>query len=393
MNPDLNRLYQIAHKSEKLIIGLMSGTSLDGLDVALCKIKGDGPSTNVDLIKFETVAYEEEVKIKIRKIFAKESIHFHDLCLLNGWIARLHAEIILFLLKKWGFVPEEIDIIASHGQTVFHAPSPNQNFENSTLQIGDGDHIALKTGIITLSDFRQKHVAAGGEGAPLAVYGDYFIFSSPKENRVMLNLGGIANFTFLPASLNSKEIIATDTGPANTLIDAVVRKYFPDRQYDEDGKIAGDGEINNNLLKELKKNYFFNLPVPKTTGPEMFNLDFVQNAMRLSKTENISASGLIATLTRLSAETIAECILKNIKHNFKLYISGGGAKNNVLTGYLKNLLPGFDIAPINQLGIDGDAKEAVLFAVLANECLSGRKNYFENNAVPGIKMGKISFPN
>ena len=268
MNQNIQNLYQIAQKSSRKIIGLMSGTSLDGLDVALCEISDSGENTTVNLLQFETVNYSEDVKTEIRKVFAKETIPFQHLALLNEWIGLLHATIILDCLKKWNIPTTEIDLIASHGQTVMHAPKILHNIEkfpNATLQIGDGDHIAVKTGIITLSDFRQKHIAAGGEGAPLAVYGDYFIFGKKGENRIMLNMGGIANFTFLPTSMNPEGVFVTDTGTGNTLIDAFTRIHFPEKSFDKNAEIAKKGIVNLELLQALKSDAFFKKSFPKTT--------------------------------------------------------------------------------------------------------------------------------
>ncbi|MDX2046667.1 MAG: anhydro-N-acetylmuramic acid kinase, partial [Chitinophagaceae bacterium] len=200
MHRHIQKLYAIAAKPQRRIIGLMSGTSVDGLDVALCSIEGSGRDTNVSVEHFETVSYGKEFKEEIKSVFSKKQVDLEKLCLLNPWVALQHAEIINGCLKKWNIRNDEVDLIASHGQTIYHAPKALHGFSkfgNATLQIGDGDHLATATNIITLSDFRQKHIAAGGEGAPLAVYGDYLIFSKKGENRIMLNMGGIANFTFL----------------------------------------------------------------------------------------------------------------------------------------------------------------------------------------------------
>ena len=297
-------------------------------------------------------------------------------------------------------------MVASHGQTVFHTPKilhKLENFPNATLQIGDGDHIAVTTGIITISDFRQKHVAAGGEGAPLAVYGDYFIFSSPSENRLMLNMGGIANFTYLPASLDASEVFVTDTGTGNTLLDAFVKHYFPQKSYDKDAEIARQGTVIPELLTALKADDFFQKPFPKTTGPELFNMSYVENAIEKSKILPPSVIDLLATLTRFSAETIAEAIQNLFKQKqlskatiqqFKVYMSGGGMHNPLLVKHLKELLPDLEFKKTDDLGINGDAKEAVLFAILANECVAGgTTNFGSREGVPSVSMGKISFPN
>lgn len=400
MNQNIDKLYKIAQKEERLIIGLMSGTSMDGLDVALCKFRGSGGNTEVNIIAFETVGFTEDIKDEIRKIFAKSTIEFQQLCMLNPWIGNLHAEIINDCLKKWNISSEDVDLIASHGQTVFHAPKilhGLEKFPNATLQIGDGDHIAVKTGIITFSDFRQKHCAAGGEGAPLAVYGDYLIFSKRDENRILLNMGGIANFTYLAGNLNANEVFATDTGPGNTLIDAYVKKHFG-LPYDDNAKIASRGIVNQELLKELKNDKFFeeksgDVTLPKTTGPELFNLEYLKNAQEKSKTLEHSHEDILATLCRFSAETIAEAILQFKSNSCKIYGSGGGVHNPLIMSNLRELLPNFDFQKTDDLGVAGDAKEAVLFATLANEAIAGgQTNFGSRQGVPSVSMGKISFP-
>jgi len=396
MRAHIEKLYQISGKKSRRIIGLMSGTSLDGLDVAVCNIKGSGTETILDLEFFTTVPYSDEFRSEILQIFAKRQIDFQQLCLLNPYIGTTHANMILDCLTSWDIDIEYIDLIASHGQTVFHAPKKQHKlpgFPNATLQIGDGDHIAAKTGIITLSDFRQKHIAAGGEGAPLAVYGDHFLFSKEGENRILLNMGGIANFTFLPGSLDTTKIFTTDTGPGNTLLDAYAKRFFH-KPYDENGSIAASGKVNETLLAALKSFPFFKAPFPKTTGPEVFNFDYVESAIQQSKLISVSRQDIIATLTQLSAETISDAIrsVMNEDDAYTIYASGGGAHNPVLMSAISQAL-NRPVLKIEKLGISGDAKEAVLFAVLANEAVAGQQMHFgEKEGVPGVSMGKISFP-
>lgn len=371
----------------------MSGTSLDGLDIALCKYTNSGLETEVEVLNFTTVEYQEDFKNEIRKIFAKENISFQQLCLLNPYIANVHAEMINETLKKWNISATKIDCIASHGQTVFHSPKilhQLEKFPNATLQIGDGDHLAVKTGIITLSDFRQKHCAAGGEGAPLAVYGDYLIFSKENEDRILLNMGGIANFTYLCGDLNPEKVFATDTGTGNTILDAFVQKNFG-IPYDKNAEIASKGTINEDLLKELKNNSFFNAPIPKTTGPELFNLKYLSEAQKRSNTENIRSEDILATLSKFTADTILDCLNQSQVLPKKVFMSGGGMHNPLIVKFLKNGLPETEFLTTNQIGINGDAKEAVLFATLANEALAGGKVKF-GTKVPTVSMGKISFP-
>lgn len=397
MNPQLTKLGELAQRDSRRIIGLMSGTSLDGLDVALCQIRGSGLQTHVAVERFATVPYTEEFRNEIRKVFARQQIDFQHLCLLNPYIGIRHGEMVLQCLKEWGMDPAEVDLIASHGQTVYHAPKKQHgqdNFPNATLQIGDGDHIAVTTRIITLSDFRQKHIAAGGEGAPLAVYGDYLFFSKQGENRILLNMGGIANFTYLPGSQRAQEVFTTDTGPGNTLLDAFTRHYF-NKPYDEGGVLARSGTVHEGLLKSLKDHPFFSAPFPKTTGPEVFNTEYVQQAQRRSDTERLKPEDMLATLTRFSADTIASAINRIVRQGepYTLYASGGGAHNPVLMHYIQEQLPDFKLLRMEELGISGDAKEAVLFAILANETVAGGATHFgDREGVPSVTMGKISFP-
>jgi anhydro-N-acetylmuramic acid kinase len=399
MNKNIERLYNIANRSQRFIIGLMSGTSVDGLDVALCKFSNTGMDTTIELLEFETASYQDDFREEIASVFSKRNVDLEKVCLLNSWVAQIHADIILRCLDKWKRPADSVDLIASHGQTIFHAPKSlhkHAKFSNSTLQIGDGDHMAVKTGIITLSDFRQKHIAAGGEGAPLAAYGDFLIFSKKGENRIMLNIGGIANFTFLPGNLDADEVFSTDTGPGNTMMDAYIKTHFTGKYFDEHGQVAAAGKVNSGLLAALKDHSFFNEPFPKTTGPELFNLDYLQRAKEKSGTVSISHEETMATLNRFSAETIAGAIQKAMgsKSGFQFYASGGGMHNPVLLKNIAELLPGSDFKSTSVLKINPDAKEAVLFAVLANEAVCGGAINFGKgrNGIPNVSMGKVSFP-
>ena len=382
-----------------MVVGLMSGTSFDGLDVALCEIKGNGLNTKVKVVKFETAAYQPEFKEELKTVFSRRDADLEKVCLLNEWVAIRHAAIINSCLKKWGYSKKNIDLIASHGQSIYHAPKflhGKENFPNATLQIGDGDHIAVNTGIITISDFRQKHIAAGGEGAPLAVYGDYLLFSKKGKNRIMLNIGGIANFTFLPGDLDTSKIFSTDVGPGNTLMDAVVQKHFPGKYFDEGSAIATKGKVNNDLLEKLKDHSFFAGDFPKTIGPELFNLSYLQNALEKSKTITATTEDILATLNRFSGDTIAGAIKTCIEkdESYSVYVSGGGMHNPLLMENIKSQLPGMKFFTTGDLHMNPDAKEAVLFALLANECVCGKKMNMGKgrNKIPAVTMGKISFP-
>ena len=398
MHTHIKKLYEIANKPERLIIGLMSGTSLDGLDVALCRVKGQGTQTILDVVHFTTVPYTPDYKTKIKNIFSKRDVDLQNICLLNPWVGNLHGEMILSSLNEWGIEPQEVDLIASHGQTIYHCPKSLHNLEgytNATLQIGDGDHIAFKTGIITCSDFRQKHIAAGGEGAPLAVYGDFLLFSNEQENRIMLNLGGIANLTYLPKSRNAMQVFSTDIGPGNTIMDAFIQKEYPGKYFDKNAEIALTGTVNHALLSALKKHVFFDQSLPKTTGPELFNLEYLENAQSSCDQLNLSNNDILATLNLFSADMVVHALGQCAEKldDYEIYCSGGGIANPLLMKNLAKALPNKLIKSTNDLNIDPDAKEAVLFAVLANECVSGGQTQIGNmeEGIPSVSMGKLSF--
>jgi anhydro-N-acetylmuramic acid kinase len=348
--------------------------------------------TRFKLLEFTTIPYKEEFKKEIQHVFARRDADMEKVCLLNAYIGDFHGELVLQALANWGMKPEEVDYIASHGQTIYHAPKrlhKQDNYPNATLQIGDGDHLAVKTGILTISDFRQKHIAAGGEGAPLALYGDVLLGSKPGENRVLLNIGGIANLTFLPADSDYLKIICTDIGPGNTMIDAACRKYF-NKPYDEDSKIAYSGNINESLLNALLDHSFFKEKAPKTTGPELFNLEYLNHAQQLSDTLSIIKEDIICTLSAFTGKSIVEFIVDNLRANdIKVFVSGGGARNPYIVNYIKEKLPAAFISDTNDLGIDPDAKEAILFALLGNEALCGEPMAIGN--APAVLMGKFSF--
>jgi anhydro-N-acetylmuramic acid kinase len=398
MNKNIQLLNSIAQKNTRAIIGLMSGTSLDGLDVALCHIQGAGKNTRLELRHFTTIPYNEDFKEEVKAVFSKEKVSLQKLCLLNEWIGRQHAFMINECLNEWHIASIEVDIIASHGQTVYHAPLSLHGMEkygNGTLQIGDGDHIAVNTGILTISDFRQKHLAAGGEGAPLAAYGDYLLFTEENTDVILLNIGGIANFTFLPADIRDGRMFSSDTGPGNTMMDAWMQENFPGKFYDEDATVARQGTVNEPLLRSLLENDFLQKSLPKTTGPELFNLFYLRNALKRTETEQLSPEDVMATLNRFSARTIADAILPLVKDNpCKIFTSGGGMHNPLLMDYIKKEIKGAIIDSTNKKNINPDAKEAILFAVLANECIAGNASDFVSgiNNFPPVSMGKISFP-
>lgn len=395
MNNDLLKLQEITLKKERLIIGLMSGTSLDGLDIALCKFTGSGKSLKISVLAFDTISYSEDFKKELKQICFVKTVGLEKICLMNKKIGGLHADWIISFLASNHYHAQQIDLIASHGQTIFHSPSLSRikdDFGNATLQIGDADQIAVKTGIITLSDFRQKNIAQGQEGAPLAVYGDYSLFHHATENRVLLNIGGISNCTIIPKSSEFDQILSTDIGPGNTLMDQFIQKMFPKLSFDKDAEIASKGDINQKLLDEMLAHSFFEIDYPKSTGPELFNLNFLNDALLATGYTNLIAEDILATLNRFTAVCISKAILNYFNQEDLpfVYYSGGGAHNPLLVKNLKELLPFAQFKNTAQIGIHSDAKEAVLFALLANETIAGNYSSFGTKT---LSMGKISLPN
>lgn len=397
MNKLITKLYHINQKESRLIIGLMSGTSLDGLDIALCEVNGTGTNTKLILKNFVTMNYEDEFRENIRKIFAKKEINQQDLCGINPYVGITHAQLINKALADWGISNENIDLIASHGQTVYHAPqilTKDPSLPNSTLQIGDGDHIAVLTGIITISDFRQKHIAAGGEGAPLAAYGDYLLFTDTVENRILLNIGGISNFTFLPNSNSSLQAFATDLGPGNTIMNQYMLEHFGE-EMDKDSATAKKGTIHRGLLDALLDEEFLSLPFPKTTGPELFNLSYLIKKQTETNTLDLPKEDVMATLNAFSAQAMVNAIqiICQDLSNVAVYVSGGGLHNPLLMENIKSGLTNYKISSIEEIDMNPDAKEACLFALLANETIAGDPSNVNNiKDSPAVCMGKISLP-
>ncbi|MEQ8524497.1 anhydro-N-acetylmuramic acid kinase [Gracilimonas sp.] len=385
MNKYLAKLWEISQKSERLIIGLMSGTSLDGLDICVCKVSGDGTGTSIDVLRFLTQEYSEGLRNRILAVQSKEQVNARELTVLHSELADHYSSAILEALKSLNITSGEVDLIASHGQTIYHAPAQSQDQNNATLQIVDGDHIAQKTGIITVSDFRQKHTAVGGEGAPLAGIFDEVLFRDQKQNRLLLNLGGIANFTWLPSHKSKKEVLTSDTGPANTLINEAMQKHFS-QPFDEDGKIAASGTVHSELVRYILLEPYFRKAFPKTTGQEDFQLEFIENLMEGHQIE-LSPEDLVATLTAVTSQSISRAFDEIIgEEAFECYVSGGGVHNLTLMQDLKDRNPHAEFKDFEELGISADAKEAAMMAFFANELVAG-----EGFKIPGVTKEKIHF--
>ena len=377
MNKHFRKIKEISDKNERLIVGLMSGTSLDGLDIVLCSISN---SEGIKQLHFETCEFGDELKSKLQSIAFRDQVDLKLLNILNSELGDFYAEAVLKTLKKWSVSPSDVDLIGSHGQTIYHSPDAYQYSDKkrtATLQIGDGDHIARKTGIITISDFRQKDTASGGQGAPLAKHLDSYVFSDPDKSRILLNLGGIANFTLIPS--DSDDVVCSDIGPANTLINQAMRIFYS-KGFDKNGEVARSGKVHQALLSELMRHEFIQKSFPKTTGPEEFNITWVQKVIKGLNVDDLFSEDIVCTLTEFTAESISMALSKLSAD--EIFISGGGIHNDFLMNQLRKLLPELSFRDIEEFGISADAKEAVLMAYLADDLVMHGE----------INLGKISIP-
>lgn len=342
----------------------MSGTSADGIDAAIVDIQ----KNKVQLVAFDMFAYPRAVRKKVLEIGEQKTCTAGDISALNFLLGKLFAEAVIKLCKKNKISLKKIDLIGSHGQTIFH--NPKGKFP-STLQIGEPSIIAHQTGITTVADFRPMDVAAGGQGAPLVPFADFMLFSHKTKNRVLQNIGGIANLTFLPAGGKIGDIIAFDTGPGNMIIDRLVCRATGGKStFDKGGKIAAGGRINQKILNEMLKHPYFRSQPPKTTGREMFGEIFCEKFCEKS----IAAQDIIATATAFTAVSIADAYKKFLPCKpDEIILCGGGAKNKTLVKMLEQYTQS-KILTTDDFGINSDAKEAISFAILAYAAIKGIKN-------------------
>jgi anhydro-N-acetylmuramic acid kinase len=384
---------EILIKKKKLrVCGLMSGTSADGIDVAIVDIS----DSQADVVTFDMYPYPAQVRNAIFNIFQKQAASMEDICYLNFVIGEVFADSVMKLCKDKRISLDSIDLIGSHGQTIFHMPNGKRfgkKLIRSTLQIGEPSVIAHRTGITTIADFRPKDMAAGGQGAPLVPYADFFLFRDKKSSRAIQNIGGIANVTYLPANCTLDEIIAFDTGPGNMVIDYLTSLITKGKQtYDKNGKIASRGDVNRNLLNQmLKHSYFYRRP-PKTTGREEFGSQFSDIYFQKASEKKIPVEDIIATATALTAESIARAYRNYLpKMPDEMLLCGGGCRNITFVKMLQNTLPEVKILTTDDFGINPDAREAVSFAVLAYAAVKGRTNNVPNatGAEKELILGKI----
>lgn len=395
----MQKLIELTRKKKKTAAGIMSGTSVDSIDIVLLEITGSGTQTEIKQLGFLEYPFPDGLKEIILRNSVKETSNVEEICTLNALIPRIYASGLKGLCEELNIRMTEVDFIGTHGQTIHHLPHKNEYFGynfGSTLQTGDPSVLAKLTGVMTIGDFRTGDMAFGGEGAPLVPYFDYITLRSEEKNRIALNIGGISNFTVIKKNASVEDIIAFDTGPGNMMIDIVMKKLF-NRNFDLNGEAASSGSVNGDLFGAMKeKDTFIEQKPPKSTGREFYGEVFLKNLS--DKFIGLPAEDWAATVSFYTAYCIYRNYEKFIRPAVKadqLIVSGGGAKNNFVMKKLAELFgSGTEILRSDDLGISSDAKEAICFAVLANETINNNASNIPRvtGASRATILGKICLP-
>ncbi len=390
----MNVIEKLRKKKVKLVAGLMSGTSADGIDAALVQITGSGTGTQLKLVSHVLHPFPNGFRQYLLANSLPGSSNVGEIARLDSLIGEFFADAVNALARKAGIPMSRIDLIGSHGQTVHHLPKPQRMYGKNvraTLQIGDPSVIAVRTSVPTVGDFRTADVAAGGQGAPLVPYLDFILFRSSSKNRVALNVGGIANITILPKGCALADVMAFDTGPGNMLIDAYCKQVLGVER-DEWGAMAAQGEIRFDLLKRLMPHPFLKRRPPKTTGREEFGEQYLNHILHTPN--RIPTIDVLATLTEFTALSIYDASTKLLPRGFtvdEVIASGGGIHNSTLMRSLAIKLSPARLLTSDALGIPSDAKEAMLMALLANEAVHERAANLPRatGAKKPVVLGKI----
>jgi len=383
-----------------LVLGLMSGTSADGIDAALVLISENPPHPSSKLLAHSSHAFPKNLRAEILRVAEGAAVPAGELSQLNFRLGALFAEAALAACRKFRISPREVSLIGSHGQTVFHQGKPLPFLgasTASTLQIGEPSVIAALTGITTVGDFRPADMALGGQGAPLVPFADYLLYRHPKLGRVSLNIGGIANITVIHAGAKPSGVVAFDTGPGNMLIDALVTRFSRGRKrFDKGAHLAGKGRALPALLNELMRDPYLKLAPPKSTGREYYGAEYVQRLLSLGRKHRADSNDLIRAATLFTALSVVDALHRFVLPRTKisqLIVSGGGARNPLILAQLAALLPGIEILSSLRLGVPEEAKEAYAFALLAYETFHRRPSNLPSATGargPAI-LGKIAY--
>ncbi|MEM5626211.1 anhydro-N-acetylmuramic acid kinase AnmK [Bacillus wiedmannii] len=378
------------------IAGIMSGTSLDGIDVALVHIEGSGVESKVKLIHFITVPFCNDMKNEIQQALSIENSNVQLICSLNFKLGLCFANAVREVCKEANFPLGQLNLIGSHGQTIYHQPKHDGNMIPSTLQIGEPAVIAYETNTTVISNFRTMDIAAGVQGAPLVPYSEIILYRHPTKNRLLQNIGGIGNVTIIPSHLSDKNVIAFDTGPGNMVIDEMCQRLFQ-LSYDQNGKIAKQGVIVDEILTYCMNHPFLKMNPPKSTGREQFGEEFVSELLK--RYERHSKENIVTTVTMFTARSIVHQYKEFILPYYEIdevILGGGGSYNRTLVEMIRNGLKEEKCALFLQedIGYSSEAKEAIAFAILANE--THHRNPSNVPSATGAKqsvvLGNITFP-
>lgn len=357
-----------------LVLGIMSGTSADGVDVALARIAGTPPRLKAKLLRHTNVGFPVALRGEILRVAEGGRVTAGELSQLHFRLGECFAEAARTACRRFRVAASRVALIGSHGQTVYHQGRRTACFGRataSTLQIGDASVIAARTGITTVGDFRPADMALGGQGAPLVPYADFLLYRDAKRGRVSLNLGGIGNVTVLPRAARAEQVLAFDTGPGNMLIDALVQRFTRGRQrYDKDARMARSGRSIPALVDELLRDPYLRLAPPKSTGREYYGRAYVEKVLAAGRRHGARPADLVRAATIFTALSVGDALHRFVLPKTKideLIVSGGGACNPLVLGQIAAALPGIAVFPSSRLGIPVDAKEAYAFALLAYE--------------------------
>lgn len=374
-------------------VGLMSGTSLDGVDVVLCEINGVDTSTKVKELKFRTYPFPSKLKTTLQTLLKTKQADLASLCSLNFTLGAFFAECVCKLCQEYGIKTQDLAYIASHGQTIYHIPETNKQFVKSTWQMGEAALLAEKCACPVIANFRVRDMAANGQGAPLVPFSEYLLYRQKYYGVALQNIGGIGNITVIPKNATADEVFAFDTGPGNMLINAAMQKLY-DLDYDCDGNIAKTGTLIDELKQELAQHAYLQQVPPKTTGRELFGDDYAEYL--LTKYTQNRAEDIVATLTWFTAYAIAYSYENYIKAKAEikeLVIGGGGAHNGAIFSWLKRLLPSIQICTQEAKGYSSDSKEAVAFVILGNQTLHNKASNLPSvtGANKQVILGQITY--
>jgi anhydro-N-acetylmuramic acid kinase len=386
---------RLASRKDRLVAGVMSGTSADGADVALARIEGSGRDARMEMLAFVHRPYDDVLRDVLLRNAEAATSSVRQLALLNALLARRFGEAVEAACEEAGVPMNELDLIGSHGHTFQHIPVPQAiagEWVSATFQLGDGPTLAVQTGVPVISNFRSADVALGGQGAPLVPYFDWAVFADDQETRALLNLGGIANLTLVPAGGDRAGVMAFDSGPANMIIDALARRLLGTR-YDKDGSAAARGTVNEDLLATLLEDVYFSWPPPKSTGRERFGLNHVE----MMVASRLPAEDLLATASALTVRTIADALEKFVTPRYQpdvLIVSGGGVRNSTVMRWLAEAVAPIPLRTSDEYGVAADAKESLCFALMAHEYANGVHTSLP--AVTGAKrstlQGELALP-